>query len=134
MPISYPRPGPFGVDCPELRKRDVIYRGIPLWEFYFPADQLADFLKGLASQAGIGQFNADKIRPNGQANVEAAALPVSVAMALSSDCDAVKNQKQVQGLQRLVHVVACMHVQLCLQAHASVIVWPDSSTPIAVAK
>lgn len=84
--------------CPELRQRDVIYRGIPLWEFYFPSDQLDDFLKGLASQAGIVQFNADKIRPNGQANVEAAALPVSVAMALSSDCDAVKNQKQVQGL------------------------------------
>jgi len=63
-------------------------------------------------RAGIVQFNADKIRPNGQANVEAAALPVSVAMAQSSDCDAVKNQKQVQGLQRLVHVVACMHIQL----------------------
>ena len=123
LTISYPPPGPFSIDCPDLIKKDAVFRGISLWEFYFPFKQLHDFLKGLAIQAGIVQFNADKtILTEGQANVAAAALPISVARAQSSECNAVKPKKQVQVLQHPMHVVACMHVQLCLHAHVSVIV------------
>jgi hypothetical protein len=76
LTISYPPPGPFSIDCPDLIKKDAVFRGTPLWEIYFPFKQLHDFLKGLAIQAGIVQFNADKtILTEGQANVEAAALP-----------------------------------------------------------
>ncbi len=98
LTISYPPPGPFSIDCPALIKKDAVFRGIPLWEFYFPAEQLDDFLKGLAIQAGIVQFNADKtIRTERQPNVEATALPVGVARAQSSECNAVKPKKQVQS-------------------------------------